>query len=145
MTPLRRLLEGISTDVITDIDEAIEKGRSILASSNPNDLDAPLEFGNILFEAFERTKKIEYLNESIDTLRSFLARPLPKFLRYLAHKQLLLSLVARPPNSLVHGMQDKHEIVELLSQILNDASGATSFGSLYLFLYPIALRPHPIS
>jgi tetratricopeptide (TPR) repeat protein len=123
MTPLDGLLEGIRNYVITDIDEAIEKGRSILVSSDPNDAAAPLLFGELLFEAFERTNKIEYLNESIDTLRPILAHPLPKFLRLMAYALLSASLFARSLISPDHCPQDLYGIVELFPQYLNAASG----------------------
>jgi hypothetical protein len=57
---MKKLLFGIhNTDDTTEIDEAIDKGRSIL----PSDPDKSLLdlFGQILSEAFNRTKKIEYL------------------------------------------------------------------------------------
>jgi CHAT domain-containing protein len=123
--PLDRLLEGIRNNKITDIDEAIEKGR-ILASSNPNDPNAPLLFGEILFEAFERTNKIGYLNESIDISRQLLAGPLRKHLRLYAHALLSRSLATRAAISPGHLMQDVHGMVELFPQFLNDASGAIS-------------------
>jgi tetratricopeptide (TPR) repeat protein len=126
LPPLFELIEGIRNYDITDVDEAIEKGRSILASSNPNDLDAPLLFGKIIFEAFERTKKIGYLNESIKTSRQLLARPLPKFLRLWATSQLFRSLTARSQISPGHYTQDVHGMLELFPQFFNDASGAIS-------------------
>jgi tetratricopeptide (TPR) repeat protein len=122
-SPLDGLLGGIRNSAITDIDEAVEKGRSILASSNPNDLYAPRLFGEILFEAFERTNRIEYLDESIDTLRQLLARPLPKLLRLSASMQLSKSLIARFQISPAHRAQDIHGIVELFPKIINDGSG----------------------
>jgi hypothetical protein len=94
--PPFELLEGIRNYDITDIDGAIEKGRSIVASSNPNDLYAPILFGEILFEAFERTNKIEYLIESIITFHQLLARPLPKTLRLFLNTRLYLSLAISP-------------------------------------------------
>ncbi|KAI9454289.1 CHAT domain-containing protein [Lactarius psammicola] len=54
-----------------EIDEAIELGRSAFASAPRNLFTSCnfLLFGDILFEAFKRTKKIEYLNESISAHR----------------------------------------------------------------------------
>ncbi|KAN0141182.1 hypothetical protein V8E53_000938 [Lactarius tabidus] len=63
MRPLEGLLDRVRNNRITDIEEAVELGRSLLASSDPSDLHTPRDFGNILFEAFERTQKIEYLND----------------------------------------------------------------------------------
>ena len=68
--PLQGLLDGIRDKSITDIEEAIELGRSILASSDPSDQQSSShEFGEILFKAFEHTRNINYLNESIHTHR----------------------------------------------------------------------------
>jgi hypothetical protein len=52
-----------NNDNMTEIDEAIEKGRSILLPSHPQK-SLPELFGQILSEAFNCTKKIEYLNDS---------------------------------------------------------------------------------
>jgi hypothetical protein len=48
-----------NNDDATKIHEAIEKGRSILASDPDKDWYNLDLFGNILFEAFNRTEKIE--------------------------------------------------------------------------------------
>ncbi|KAH9057546.1 hypothetical protein EDB87DRAFT_1833041 [Lactarius vividus] len=92
-----------------DIEEAsIEKGRIILAPSAPRDPFASLFFGlfgSTLFEASLRTKKTEYLDESIGALRQ---RPSSgQFIRLKTLNQL-------------HVTQDVDEALELLSQIFND-------------------------
>ncbi|KAN0140705.1 CHAT domain containing protein [Lactarius tabidus] len=117
------LLSGIQNDDITDIDEAIKLGRSILASSDPSDLHAPQVFCDILLEAFERTNNIEYLKESIDALRYLWARPFPKFLHFLVIARLVISLLARSKISPVHCTQDRRDLVELLPQYLDNGSG----------------------
>jgi CHAT domain-containing protein len=120
---LKGVLSGIRSNDITDIDEVIESGRTILASSDPSDLRSSLEFGNILFEAFERTNKIEYLNESIDTFRQLLARSPPMDLRLVGIFQLAALLRIRSAISLGHYTQGLYEVAELLPQCLNDESG----------------------
>ena len=117
------LLNGIRNNSIADIEEAIESARSILASFDPSDLQSSSpEFGEILYEAFERTKNINYLNESIETLRQFLARRLPKFLRNSIVSWILTSLYTRSSISPGHRIQDYREMVELLPQFLNDGN-----------------------
>ena len=120
------LLDGICNNNITDIEEAIESGRSILASSDLSDLRAPQVFGDILFEAFDRTKNIEYLNESIDTLRPLLTRRPQKLRRIDVILLLLRSLFSRSKIlariSLGRCMQDMYEAVQLLPQYINDGS-----------------------
>jgi CHAT domain-containing protein len=114
------LLDGIRSNDITDVDEAVKMGRTILASSDTNDPEAPKLFGTILFEAFELTNKIEYLNESIDTFRPLLARPLPMLLRFGVILWLVPALTARYQISPDHSMQDGYELAELLPQQLNE-------------------------
>ncbi|KAI9433884.1 hypothetical protein H4582DRAFT_2101246 [Lactarius indigo] len=72
MELLGELRSGVRNNDITKIDEALEKGRIILASSaSRHPLTSYLIefFGSFLFEAFKRTNKIEYLNESTNTYR----------------------------------------------------------------------------
>jgi hypothetical protein len=87
------LFEIRNTDDTTEIDEAIEKGRSILASS-PDEFIHRL-FGSLLFKAFDRTKKIQYLNESISVCRQLIESPLPQAQRFLILPDLSRSLLAR--------------------------------------------------
>ncbi|KAH9057542.1 CHAT domain-containing protein [Lactarius vividus] len=124
-------LKGLLSEVldddsdITKLDEALEEGRTILASSSPrNQLTSVFVelFGMILFEAFERTAKIQYLNESISTRRLVLERPSVHFLRFITLNRLSRSLLKRfrvtsSPN---HRKQDLDEALELLSQCAND-------------------------
>ncbi len=84
------LLPGIRNSDITKIDEAIEKGRTILASSDTNDRHTSHLFelfGFILFQAFKRTNKID---ESISTRRQVLERP---------HANRLFLRFSRPPDT----------------------------------------------
>ena len=125
MRPLEELLDRIPTRSITDIEEIIELGRSILASSDPSDLVSSHEFALILFEAFERTQNINYLNESIDTLRQGLARRPPELLRLDLIEMLLSSLHTRFQISLTGHrvpMQDLQEMIELYPQLLDVGS-----------------------
>jgi CHAT domain-containing protein len=125
--PFHGLLDGIHSNHTTEIDEAIELGRAILTSSGPNDLYALQDFGAILFEAFQRTHKIEYLTESINTHRQLLARPLPRILRLLVIARISLSLLTRslitPGQTLGYRADDVRETLELFPQFLNDGGG----------------------
>ena len=123
--PLEELLDRIPTNSVTDIEEAVELGRSILASSDPSDLQSSYEFCKILYEAFKRTRNIDYLNESIDTLHQILARQPVKMLRLDLIDDLLSSLFIRSsiyPGGHRMPMQDFQEIIELSPQFLDDAS-----------------------
>ena len=123
-------------------------GRSILASSDPSDLESSQEFGKILFGAFKRTENTNYLNESIHILRQLLARLLPKPLRVntiLSHMQ---SLYTRSKISQGHRrMQDQQEMVELIPQFLDDGSHLLSLHDRINFgcIWPLLARAtqHP--
>ena len=78
---------------------------------------------SFLFEAFERTKNINYLHESIHTSRQLLAHRPSKFMRIDITLGLLTSLHTRSGISPGHRMQDLQEMVELFPQYLNDGSG----------------------
>ncbi len=119
---LRGLLSGIHDDDITKVDEAIEKGRTMLPPG-PSDWDTVYyfaEFGDVLFEAFLRTKKIEYINESIDTRRRALESLSQPALRFRTLNLLSLSLCIRSLDFPGHCAQDLDEALELLPQCVND-------------------------
>ena len=120
--PLDKLLNEIRNFSITGIEEAIKLGRSILASSDPSDLESSREFGEILFEAFDRTQNINYLNESILTFRQILARRPPKIPRMRTILGLFISLSTRFKISRGKRMQDLQEMVELHPQFLSEGS-----------------------
>jgi len=124
MNRLRGLISGIPNYDLTKIDEAIEQGRSILlASSVPTDPLAPKLFslfGEILNEAFQRTKKLEYLNESISAHRQAIEHPFPQYLHFPVLRQISVSLLNRSNYFPDYRMQDLDEGMELLSQCVND-------------------------
>src|SRR6266702_3671737 len=128
MKLLRGLLSGVRNNEITKIDQAIEEGGIILASSSvPWDLPASCLFelfGEMLFEAFKHTNKIEYLNASISTRRRVLERPSPQSLRSTTLRQLSLSLLTRSRSFPGHRTQDLDEALELVFQYVNDGRGS---------------------
>ncbi|KAH9032345.1 CHAT domain-containing protein [Lactarius deliciosus] len=120
---LEELLSGIRNIYITEIDEAIEMGRTVLASAPTNLLTSGLldVFGLILFEAFQRTNKIEYLNESISTHSQVFERLSTHFLRSRIREHLIQSLLTRFVSLPDHRTRDLDEVMKLLSQSVNDA------------------------
>ncbi|KAI9452963.1 CHAT domain-containing protein [Lactarius psammicola] len=130
MRLLKGFLSGIRDDDQTKIDEVIEKGRTILASSNPGHPFASYlfdSFGQILLEGFKRTKKIAYLNEVISTHRQVFERPSPQFLRIGTIRRLSLSLYFRFVSC--HITQDLNEALELISQCVEDRHAGPHFPS----------------
>ena len=122
--PLDGLLDGIRNNSITDVEEAIELGRSILASSDPSDWKSSYGFGEILFEAFKRTKNINHLKESMHTFRQLLLleHRLPVIERFRIFLGLLNTLTARLEISPGHRMQDLQELIERFPQLLDYGS-----------------------
>ena len=101
----------------TKMDEIIKKGRSI-ATSSP---EAPIldTFCDILNKAFDRTKEIEYLNESISIQRQiFESSAIPPAERLITQLNLSLcySLLKRSRFFPGYRTQDLDEGLELLSQ-----------------------------
>ena len=140
--PLLKLRDGIHNFSITDIEGAIKLGRSL--SSDPSDLMSSHEFGKVLFEAFERTKDINCLNESIHTYRQLLARRPPKFMRIGTFIELLRTLGARSEISSGHRTQDLQEMVELHSQLLDAGSWMLSLPYRFRCACGWAFRAHAI-
>ena len=135
--PLHDLLDGIHNHSITDIEAAIDLGRSL--SSDPSDLRSSYDFGRILFEAFERTKNINYLNELIHTSRQRLTRQPPKLQRFGTIAGLLTSLSVRSDISPGHRTQDLQEMVELFPRFLSDGSQLLSLPRRFNFACSWAL------
>ncbi|KAH9032353.1 CHAT domain-containing protein [Lactarius deliciosus] len=121
---LNGLLSMIRNSNMTEIDEVIEKGRIVLASVPMSLFTSILfhSFGEILSEAFERTNKIEYLNEAINTYRQAFERTLTPSLRFPSFLRLSNSLLRRIDSGSFssHRMLDEDEVVKLLSQFVND-------------------------
>jgi hypothetical protein len=104
----------------TKIDEAIKKGRSIAASSPMAYIHS--KFGVMLRDAFDRTKKIEYLDESIRRIRQVLESPtFPQAERFHTLLSLSQSLLVRSKHFPNYYTQDLDETLELFSQYVNNA------------------------
>jgi hypothetical protein len=120
---LEGLFSGIPNDDVAKMDEALEKGRAILASSPPRHMlsSSPFEsFACILFEAYQRTNKIEYLNESISTLRQAFQRSILRFLSFTTLRYLAMALLTRWEYFPSYRTRDMDEGLELFSQCVND-------------------------
>jgi hypothetical protein len=104
----------------TKIDEAIKKSRSIATSSDEAHIRNT--FCNILYQSFDRTGKIEYLNESISVRRQILESPalLPAE-RLKTLPSLSLSLLVRSQVFPGYRTQDLDEGLEPLIQCVNNA------------------------
>ena len=140
--PIPNLFDGIDNFSITNIEEAIESGRSL--SSDPSDLRSSFEFGLILSEAFERTNNVKYLDEFIDTYRQLLAHRPPKILRFGTFAVLSEALYTRSEISPGHRMQYLQEMIELYPQFLDDGNKLFSLPHRFHVACEWALRAHAI-
>ena len=145
---LEGLFSGIPKDDIAKMDEALEKGRAILASSPPRHmLSSSLFdlFGCILFEGYRRTNKIEYLNESISTLRQTFERPILQFTRFKTLRNLAMALLTRWEYFPSYCTRDMDEGLELFSQCVNDGyeTLANRFKVAFLWTYFARRVYHP--
>jgi CHAT domain-containing protein len=123
------LILKIRNNNIPDIqvEEAIKAGRTILLSSAPKDDITSLPyllFGRVFFEAFIRTKKIEYLNEPIRTHRQALGSPLGPSPRVKMLHDLIVLLFYRCRFFPDHHAGDMDDALELLSQYVNNKHGS---------------------
>jgi CHAT domain-containing protein len=120
---LQGLFSGIPNDDVAKMDEALEKGRAILASSPQRHMHSSYlfeSFACILFEAYRRTNNIEYLNESIGTLRQAFERPILQFLRFTTLRYLAMALLTRWEYFPTYCTRDMDEGLGLFSQCVND-------------------------
>jgi hypothetical protein len=123
-------MEGLCSEIrnennATKIDEALKKGRTILASYSQSRTEALPAFLVNLFgffnlEAFDRTNKIEYLNESISVYRQVSEPPIPQPIRFTTFALLSYSLFLRSQLFPDHRTQDLDEAMELLSLCVNN-------------------------
>jgi CHAT domain-containing protein/predicted RNA-binding Zn-ribbon protein involved in translation (DUF1610 family) len=121
------LLFGIrNTDDTTKIDEAVEKARSILLVSSQAPVEVALDlFGDILCEAFDRTKKIEHINELISLRRHRIETELPKAMRFMNFPSLSEYLLNRYMLFPSYRTEDLDEALELFSQFVSNALAAS--------------------
>jgi CHAT domain-containing protein len=111
---------AINDGDMAKIDEAIKESRSRAASSD-NEQVLNL-FGEMLILAFMRTKKIEYINESISTRRRMLESPVfSQVERFRTLYVLSSSLLARSDSFPRYRTQDLDEGLELAAQCVNGA------------------------
>jgi CHAT domain-containing protein len=148
MELIEGLFSGIPNDDVAKMDEALEKGRAILASSPPRDMHSSSlfeSFAGILYEAHERTNKIQYLNESISTLRQTLERPMLRFLRFMMNHKLAMALITRWWYFPSYCTRDMDEALELFSQCANDgyASLAKRFEATFFWAMLARVSEHP--
>jgi len=109
---LRPLKSVCSTTDLAEIEAAIKYCRLLLASNPPSDdliYQCAISLGEVLFHAFKRTDRSEYLDQSVDTFRDMLEMPIPSYTLFGVIRRLLEALLARVSFS---GEQDDFEEVK---------------------------------
>ena len=144
---MKNLLFGIrNTDDTTEIDETIERGRSILASSPTQTWILGL-FGMILYRAFDLTKKIEYLNESISISRQLVETPQAETVqnRPVWILSFFACLLLRSQYFPGYRTQDRDEGMEFFSQYVSSAHGSVPvrFHSACMWAFTARRYRHP--
>ena len=118
---------AIKNGKITDVDATVERSRNLLPSQQPSDQWSPSSgitkmFARILLEAYQCTKRSDYLDEAITTLRYLHNMSARKGTRdhFNSGWMLSQSLIARL--QLFPGREDHEELMRLLPELANDDS-----------------------
>ncbi|KAH8984990.1 CHAT domain-containing protein [Lactarius hatsudake] len=127
---LHELLTSIRNDEVSNIEEAVEYGRTLSSSSHSSDRYPSIPvyyFAEILLESFQRGNNSEYLDDAITTYRNVLGMPGIQRIRHLATLGLLGSLGKhiQLPGHKRH-QQDLDEMMPLFLEIVNDQSARVS-------------------
>ena len=108
---------------ITDVESAVERARRSLPlqHSYPHLRYFPyIWFAHILSCAYDRTKRLNYLNEAITAYRGVRKMSTPTTIHWTAGECLLTYLVAR--HQFLHRRRDFKEIIRLYPELANDGS-----------------------
>ena len=127
-----RHLVGVTTAIkhgeITDVDATVERSRKLLPLQQSSDHWSTSSgitkmFAELLFDAYQCTKKSNYLDEAISTFRYLHNMSAAKGTRDHFNSGLMLreSLVARLRS--IPGREDFEELMRLFPKLANDDSG----------------------
>ena len=111
----------LRTNDISDLEEAIKYSRLSLDATHANDpwRINPLDsLHNILFHAFQKTRKINYLDESIAVGYDILELKTAQGSHFTATWRLVTSLLTR--ERFLDRIEDRHEAIRLISTVMND-------------------------
>jgi CHAT domain-containing protein len=136
---------------ITDVEAAVERSRAFVPSQLSRDQwssssELAKVFTTILYHAYKSTKRSDYLNDAIATLRDLHKIPAP---RKVTHLHVGCSLLSRLVERLMlfQHREDFEELMQLCPELTNDDSGEvfTRFHSSYIwatlaraYMYPSA-------
>jgi CHAT domain-containing protein len=151
---LCEVASAIRNGEITDIEDAVERSRKSLPLQQSMDQRSCSSmliktFAEILFHACKFTKKWDYLDEAITTLRDLRKDlrefPAPNFkgIHFYAGIGLIQSLVVR--HDLSRRQEDFEELMKLFPDLANDVSGpvSTRFKITCLWATTARVNMHP--
>jgi tetratricopeptide (TPR) repeat protein len=115
------------TNNISDIEEAIKYSRLVLDATHASDQWRFSRLGSLgsLFRfAFDKTRRIIYLEESITICYDILECKIPQMYHFSATRMLVLSLLTR--ERLLGRIEDRHEAIRLISVVIDNEYGRES-------------------
>ena len=120
LSSLMDVTDGIVDGKITDVEAAVETSRSLIPSQQSSNQWSAIahSFATILFFAYQRTSRSDYLDEAISTYRDVRKRSAaPKMSRFGAGSMLYKALIKRALP------QDFEELMQLCPELAIDGSG----------------------
>ena len=136
----------LTHDDITTIEESIKYRRMLLATTHPSDPSISFRlssFGNFLYLAFRRARRVEYLDESITHHRKVLGLENAWLIHFATIRRLIGSLSIRW--QLSHHKLDLDEIMHLFTLGVSgrNATVATRFKLACHWAYSARVYRHP--
>ena len=129
---LNEVIDAVQNGEITDVEAVVERSRKLVPLQQSSDQWSPSEalklneiFAGLLLEAYQRTKRSDYLDELITTLRANRNVSVPEatssWPHFLSGVMLYQSLSTRFHVSFRR--EDVGEFMQLCSELANDGSG----------------------
>jgi hypothetical protein len=115
------------TNDISDIEEAIKYSRLVLDDTRTSDWWRYIRLGslsNLFFFAFNKTRKISYLEELITISYDILESKVPQMFHVDITQRLVPSLLIR--GHLLGRIEDRHEAIRLISAVIDNEYGRES-------------------
>jgi tetratricopeptide (TPR) repeat protein len=139
---------------ITDVEAAVERSRKLVPLQQSRDQwsassELAVMFAGILHEAYESTKRSDYLNEAITRFRDLYKVPAPQVTRFDVGHELHTCLNARLVSKLSFNLgqepQDFEELMQLFPEVANNSSGEvfTRFGTSCIWAIIARNGMHP--
>jgi hypothetical protein len=136
------------TQDVTTIEESIKFRRMLVATTHPSDPSTSFHhssYGNFLYLAFSRSKRVEYLNESITHHRSVLGLENARLIHFATIRRLIESLSIRRRLSYHNLKLDLDEIMRLfpLGVSCRNVTMASRFELACHWAYSARIYRHP--